>query len=69
MAKTKKHTLEFKEKVCGHCSLADTRELRKGRPNYCGYKNETGRDPDIKNGHCAEMKPKNRKRKKTEVSE
>lgn len=57
MAKTKKHTRSFKERQCAYCKLADKRELRKGRPNYCGYKNDTGKDPDISNGHCLQREP------------
>lgn len=57
MAKTKKRTREFKERQCGQCQSADKRELRKGRPDYCGYKNQTGKDPDIRNGHCVERLP------------
>jgi len=44
-------TLEFKEKQCGHCDLADKRALRKGWP-CCTYKGET----KIRNGHCSERK-------------
>lgn len=57
MAKTKKHTRDFKERQCAYCKLADKRELRKGRSNYCGYKKKTEKDPDIQNGHCANRVP------------
>jgi len=52
MAQTRRHTREFKKRQCEYCTLADKRELRMGRPLYCGYKKDTGKDPDIRNGHC-----------------
>jgi len=67
VAKTKRHTRDFRERQCDHCQLADKRELRKGRSNYCGYKKEHGKDPDIRNGHCMprvpQEPPKTKKKK------
>lgn len=67
MGKTKKQTLDFKVRQCQYCKLADKRELRKRRPNYCLYKKETGKDPDIRNGHCTQLiatKPRSTKNDK-----
>lgn len=67
MGKTKKHTRPFKERQCESCELADRRELRKGRPNYCGYKEKQGKDPDVRNGHCVHrvpIEPKSKKKKR-----
>lgn len=60
MAKSKPQTLAFKKKNCGHCGFTDQRALRKGWP-WCGYTIKEGEDPDIRNGHCKEMKPTGKK--------
>lgn len=69
MAKTKRLTLEFKKSQCNHCDRSDKRELRKGRPNFCGYKNDTGMDTDIRNGHCVQLVPTSKKAKKKEEAD
>jgi len=67
MSKMNKRTLEFKKRFCARCQLADQRELRLGRPHYCGYIVEKKKEPEIRNGHCTQFKPvKPKRRNKTE---
>ncbi len=63
MAKTKKKTLEFKKTQCQFCALANKAKIRQGRSDFCDYKNNTGKDPDIRNGHCEPFKPTGRKKR------
>ena len=56
MAKSGKQTRGFRERNCAHCKLADKRALKKGRPCCKWAVDHDGQQPDIRNGHCAEMK-------------
>lgn len=67
MAKTKKKTRSFRERQCAHCQLADERKIRMNRPNFCGYTIDTGKDPDIRNGHCIPKVPTKTKRRSKQV--
>ncbi len=65
MPKTKRKTRTFRERQCAHCQLADEREMRMNRPNFCGYMAKTGKDPDIRNGHClSRVQTKGKKKEK-----
>jgi len=64
MPKTKRKTRTFREKMCANCGLADKREMRMNRPNFCSYTIETGKEPDIRNGHCTQIVPAKSKRGK-----
>ncbi len=64
MAITQKITRQFKEKNCAYCKLADKRKLKKGRP-CCGWADKhNGQQPDIRNGHCSEIKRTNNQGRK-----
>lgn len=66
MGKRAKKNRTFKDKNCSHCGLANKKELRQGRPNYCGYIVENGKEPTMRNGHCVPMEPIKKERKKKE---
>lgn len=66
MGKRAKKNRTFKDTNCIHCELADKKELRQGRHNFCGYTVETGKEPTMRNGHCVPMEPIKRARKKKE---
>jgi len=55
MSKSNKRNREFKDRQCAYCPLADRRAMRQGRPDYCKFIEETGEQPEIRNGHCVPM--------------
>ncbi len=60
MSKTNTRNREFKDKQCAFCQRVDKREMRMGRPHYCGYIVENKKEPGIRNGHCLQMVRKER---------
>ena len=55
MSKTNTRNRDFKKRQCAFCQLADQREMRMGRPHYCGYIIKNKKEPEIRNGHCVRM--------------
>ncbi len=66
MSKINKRNRTFKDQFCAHCELADRKEMRQGRPHYCSHTKKTGKEPEMRNGHCVPMLPIKKSRKKKE---